>query len=221
MEIIEGSIETVRRARYTVLGTPNSETKHLWFVLHGYGQLSRYFIRNFKTVAAQEDTVVVAPEALSRFYLGEEKWKRVGASWMTKEDRLNEIDDQVEYLDRLLEHFQNSVDTSKVKITLLGFSQGTSTAWRWMAKGKIRPDNFIIWAGTIPQEEIKKMSSLLREAQLFITVGTQDKYISPEMAKEKLEEAKSFNPDAKTYLFDDTHRIHEPTLEKILAEIIG
>src|ERR1051325_10016453 len=43
---------------------------------------------------------LVAPEGLSRFYLSERATeRRVGASWMTREDRLAEIADYLGYLD--------------------------------------------------------------------------------------------------------------------------
>jgi hypothetical protein len=35
------------KARYFSSGAVTPTTKHIWFVLHGYGQLAEYFIRKF------------------------------------------------------------------------------------------------------------------------------------------------------------------------------
>ncbi|MBC7923946.1 MAG: phospholipase, partial [Ferruginibacter sp.] len=119
---------TVRRtARYATLGQLNADTRQVWFVLHGYGQLAEYFIRRFD-VLDDGHTYVVAPEALSRFYLqgmGEGSG-RVGATWMTREDRLNEIDDYLHYLRTL--HQTLVGEGGRWRTGLLGFSQGTATA---------------------------------------------------------------------------------------------
>jgi len=57
-----------KTVRYYSLGKAAKNVKHLWFVLHGYGQLGRYFIRHFSSLKAEE-RLIVAPEAPNRFYL--------------------------------------------------------------------------------------------------------------------------------------------------------
>src|SRR5206468_3354730 len=71
-----------------------------------------------------------------------------GASWMTREDRLHEIDDYVRYLDAV--HAQ--VASGKARVTALGFSQGTATACRWAAFGSARIDRLIVWGGEVPPD---------------------------------------------------------------------
>ncbi|MBK7947090.1 MAG: hypothetical protein IPJ85_18060 [Flavobacteriales bacterium] len=92
----ERFIQVQRTARYHVLGTLEAAPE-IWIAIHGYGQLARYFLNNFKGL--EEGRCIVAPEGLSRFYLDAEH-ARVGATWMTREDRLHEIDDHVAYPDR-------------------------------------------------------------------------------------------------------------------------
>src|ERR671913_1620 len=87
-----------RTARYYTLGPTHGFPRELWIVCHGYGQLASRFVSQF---AALDDgtRLIVAPEALSRFYLDpipkrrNEASPRVGASWMTREDRESEIAD--------------------------------------------------------------------------------------------------------------------------------
>ena len=56
-----------RRARVAVLGEP-MDADETWFVLHGYGQLAADFLGSFEALASPR-RAIVAPEALSRFYL--------------------------------------------------------------------------------------------------------------------------------------------------------
>ena len=129
-----------RTARYYTLD-PAGVAHQVWFVMHGYGQLAGAFIRHFQAVRDGHG-LVVAPEALSRLYLPGHQ--RVGASWMTKEDRLTEIDDYLAYLDALYDRIFESVDRSRVTVHVLGFSQGAATASRWATLGRAHTDRLIL-----------------------------------------------------------------------------
>ena len=90
------------KARYYTLGQLNKDTRQIWFVFHGYGQLARYFIRKFAILTNQQ-ILVIAPEGLSRFYIEKVESSgrpndRVGASWMTKENRTVDIENYLHYL---------------------------------------------------------------------------------------------------------------------------
>jgi predicted esterase len=145
-----------RTARYITLGVPTAETTELWIALHGYGQLAADFARALAPVVA-EHRVVVVPEALSRFYLesptrGSHTTARVGATWMTREDRDAEIADHVEYLDRLLSHLLTQTAPSNPRVHVLGFSQGVATAARWLARGRARAHAVSLWCGHFPDD---------------------------------------------------------------------
>ncbi len=92
-----------RTARYYTLGPIGAATRQVWFACHGYGQLAERFLQRFEPLDDGAH-LIVAPEGLSRFYLSDNpRERRVGATWMTREDRLNEIADYVRYLDTLCE----------------------------------------------------------------------------------------------------------------------
>ena len=97
----EHHLAVTRTARYYQLGELSAQTQRVWFVCHGYGQLAAYFSRHFTFLsAANPDTVIIAPEGMSRFYL-QGNGGRVGASWMTSDDRLHEIADHIGFLNQL------------------------------------------------------------------------------------------------------------------------
>ena len=88
-------LAVARNARYFTLGETGPAVDEIWFALHGYAQLAGAFARYCQPLAAPRRLVVV-PEALSRFYLGDHTKPagpdaRIGASWMTREDRQADI----------------------------------------------------------------------------------------------------------------------------------
>src|SRR4051812_37021459 len=102
----EHFIEVPRTARYYTIGDTTRASTELWFVLHGFSQLAGNFVQYFADLATTGSRLVVAPEGLNRFYVNQDtsvpaKDRPVGATWMTREDRLNEIRDYVRYFDRL------------------------------------------------------------------------------------------------------------------------
>lgn len=164
----EHHLTVERTARYFTIEPGETGAREVWVVCHGYGQLAERFLRQF-TALDDGRRLVVAPEALSRFYLHEEEpgapqtdaprpigslalGGRVGASWMTRQDRLSEIADNVAYLDALARHIFRHVERSAVTLRVLGFSQGGATAARWAALGSTRLDELILWGSHLPPD---------------------------------------------------------------------
>ncbi len=89
-----------KTAHYYTYGNLGPKVKHFWIVCHGYGQLASKIIHKFSNFDPDEN-FILAPEGFSRFY-----WQgfggAVGASWMTKADRLDEIHDYCQYLQTLM-----------------------------------------------------------------------------------------------------------------------
>lgn len=141
----EHHLTVARTARYYTLGELTDQTTHVWFCLHGFGQLARFFSKKFDGLV-NDHTFIVVPEGLSRLYL-DGKYDRIGASWMTREDRQPEIDDFVAYLNTLFDTTLQGCDPAELHITVLGFSQGAATACRWLNNNHIRADRLILWAG--------------------------------------------------------------------------
>src|SRR5207247_9831140 len=100
----EHHLSVAKTARYFTLGERSGGGRPVWFACHGYGQLAGRFLEKLR-VLDDGTRYLVAPEGLSRFYLSESPTeRRVGASWMTREDRLAEIADYVQYLDAVYQH---------------------------------------------------------------------------------------------------------------------
>ena len=136
---------------YHTIGNPEKASKII-FALHGYGQLSKYFIRKFNDL--HEDYFIIAPEGLHRFYI-KASAGRVGASWMTKENREDDIKDYINLLNNIWDKYNEQYQFSER--ILLGFSQGGATASRWHQFGKFKAQKFILWASIFPPRLTTKL----------------------------------------------------------------
>lgn len=165
-------LPVTRTAHYYTLGTPGKHIKRLWIVAHGYAQLASTFIHRFEGLDDGK-TLIIAPEALSKFYWGKFTGKVV-ASWMTSGDRLDEIADYANYLQTLYDTYVPQL-ADDVAITLLGFSQGCATVVRWaLAKHPVF-HNLILWAGSFPEDiPYHEKSNYWKEKKLFFAYGTED-----------------------------------------------
>jgi hypothetical protein len=88
-------------------------------VFHGYAMLSEFFIKKFN-VLNDGETLIVAPEALNRFYITE-NFSRVGASWMTKEDRENDILENNRYIESLYQKIVEQIGHVILNLMFLVF----------------------------------------------------------------------------------------------------
>ncbi|MBD1397919.1 phospholipase [Pontibacter sp. JH31] len=202
-----------RTARYYTLGTPSRQTRNLWVVCHGYGQLARYFLRHF-AVLDDGATLIVAPEGLSRFYLDGFSG-RVGATWMTKEDRLSEIDDQAAYLNLLLQELLKQLPAD-VKVNVLGFSQGGATVCRWLASGTVPCHRLVLWAASFPEDiDFETGKSAFNNLPVDMVYGTKDEFITPESLSRQQQLMSRLGISPQIHTFDGGHTIHPQTLIKL------
>jgi len=204
---------TVRRtARYYRIG-PDSDVKQIWVVFHGYGQLAGYFIKKFNCLSERAITVV-APEALSRFYLTGFSG-RVGASWMTKEDRLNEIADYVAYLDSIYEHVMRRCG-AEAQTTLLGFSQGVATAVRWAHAGRVKAQRLIAWADLLPPDFTSEDGlDRLREYRLTLVHGKRDPLVMEGRLRDQERLLREHDVPFEQHLFEGGHELNSDVLIKL------
>jgi predicted esterase len=204
------------KARYYKLGAITSQTKKVWFVIHGYGQLAQYFIKKF-SVLEDSETCIISPEGLSRFYL-EDVTKRsqsgnnkVGATWMTRENRLMDIENYLTYLNGI---YLKEIPVSYAgQVTLLGFSQGGATVSRWALDGKVNFHRLILWAGLFPNDmDFDKGTSLFKDKEVIEVYGDQDPFLTDDRLGEMKDLNKKLNLEPTLVQFKGGHEIDQQTL---------
>lgn len=217
---MEHHVRVARTARYHTLGGEVAAPREIWVALHGYGQLAAQFIRHLAPLA-DGTRLVVAPEALSRFYLDHpakagSAHTRVGASWMTREDREAEIADQVEYLDALCDAVLAALGDASPPVHVLGFSQGVATATRWLTHGRTRAARAVLWSGRIPADLFPLPSgSPFRATRIDIVTGAADPLATPEVLEEQRELVERNQLVVTAHRHAGGHRIDGPTLISI------
>ena len=209
-----------RSARYYTLGPRDGSAEHVWIVCHGFAQLAGRFMRHF---AAIDDgtRLIVAPEALNRFYVeatpavhGPDS--KVGATWMTREDREHEIADYVGYLDTLADEIFAATPREGAQLTVLGFSQGVATVVRWAVYGHTRPDHLILWASPLPPEIDARTGrdALAAIPRISIVVGALDTGAQRAVPAER-ERMARLGLDYTLHGFEGGHHLDPDTLRSL------
>lgn len=212
----EHHFTTSRTSRYYTLGPAAATAREVWFLLHGYGQLAGRFLGAFQSLD-DGTRCLVAPEALSRFYLGEASGRhdKVGASWMTREDRLTDIADYVRYLDALHgDILRGRGDAGGVRV--LGFSQGTATAARWLALGTARADRLILYGGEVPPDlDLAAARERWERTEVTLVAGSHDFYITPKILARDEDRLRAHGIEYRVERFDGGHEVLPEVLRRI------
>lgn len=240
----ERHIRVARTARYYTLGSAGPHVREIWIVCHGIRQLARRFLPRF---AELDDgtRLIVAPEGLSRSYLhGPEsrpdKPIPIGATWMTREDRENEITDYVEFLDAVLDEVTEGSDGGSgetagqepgqeagqgsdresreehAPLTVLGFSQGAHTVCRWLAAGDIPVARIILWGAYLPEDfDLARGPERLRSAELILVHGLLDHFISEEAHVAQEVRLEELGIPFKTITHAGGHELDQAVLREI------
>jgi len=212
----EHHIAVTKTARYFTAGELTERSKYVWFLLHGYGQLANKFLTFFEPFASEEH-FFIAPEALNKFY-----WKGFGgkpvASWMTSEDRENEIADYLNYLDQLYaELLPKHMHAKKV---VLGFSQGTATGTRWVAADNAEIQHMVMWSGPLAQDiDWDNAQNKFKATNSYLVIGKQDEFISASDVEKQKQYLDQLGFDYTFFEFDGAHELHKETFLKIVDSI--
>ena len=224
-------IAAVKTARYAVLGPEDGPASEVWVACHGYGQLVPFFARHFRAVE-RPGRLVVVPEALSRFYLGEigAGERRVGASWMTREDREADVADVVRYLDDVFVAActRAGADPLAVPVVGFGFSQGTASVARWLALSPLmgrrprRTERLVLWGGGMPHDlDLGAHAGWLAEAGVTLVAGDRDEFATPARVMEQEARLRAAGAPVETVAFAGPHRLNDRVLRELGSAVSG
>ncbi len=198
---------------YATLNTLTDKTQNVWFVCHGIGYLSKYFLNYFKELDVIEN-YIIAPQAPSKYYLGS-KYKHVGASWLTKENTAKEIKNVMRYFDAVLE---NEKLPNNINLIVLGYSQGVSVATRYVASRQLKCSHLVLMSGSIPKElERHNFEFLDSKTRFSLVYGTEDEYLNKDvMLNEKKCFYELFKNNAEIIPFEGKHEVKKEVLKSLI-----
>lgn len=211
-----------RTARWGLLGMLTPSTTDVWIVLHGYGHLIQPFASWTKWPAAPHRAFVF-PEALQRFYIEDAARPTphavapVGANWMTRETRADDIADNHAYLDAVVGVARAAAPGAQ--FTVLGFSQGGATASRWAAERAAAgdpPRRLVVWGSVLAPELDLGPSGPIRGVPVSMVVGVRDIWATPERIKAERERLAAASFPVTMHTFDGGHRMDDDTLARLV-----
>jgi len=218
MTIREVHLTVQRTARYAILGPDGPAAEEVWIVCHGYGQQAAAFLEAFQPLDDGR-RLLVAPEALSRFYLDSgpsgRHGEQVGASWMTREDRDCEIDDYVRYLEALRSQVLAPIGRPDVTVRVLGFSQGVATAARWVLNAAWKPAQLILWGGFLPQELLPEQGAPIPDVRLTFVSGERDHTVDQVRLAQQVAALQTRGARVELIGFAGAHRLDTSTLLRL------
>jgi dienelactone hydrolase len=205
-EPLTRSLEVPRTARHHLLDG-GGETREAWFLLHGYAQLARPFLDSARALA-RPGRLLVAPEALSRFYLRRGTGE-VGASWMTSVERASDIRDTLRHLDRVHAHAWAERGLREgLATTVLGFSQGGAAAARWAVLGETPVERVVSWGCQLPPDlDVAAAPERVRTLRWTFVFGDDDRAIDRGQWEEGLERLRAAGVEPEVVRYAGGHEL--------------
>jgi len=211
MKLQEKEISYTISNSYSTLNTLTESTKNVWFVCHGMGYLSRYFLRYFKGLNADEN-YIIAPQAANKYYI-QPGFKHVGASWLTKENTAKETENVMRNFDAI---FKTENIPGNVNLIVFGYSQGVSVASRYVAKRQLQCAQLVLHSGGIP-EELHAEDFAFLNAKVSLVCGTNDEYLTEERLQAETKKAQDlFKDNLNIMLFDGKHEVNVDIINRLV-----
>lgn len=200
---------------YSTLNRLSPKTKNVWFVCHGMGYLSRYFIQYFKDLDPDEN-YVIAPQAPSKYYQ-DKKFTYVGASWLTKENTQTEKENVLNYLSQVWKTERVGWQGQDVKLIFMGYSQGVSIITRWLAHSKLHCDYLLLHSGAIPKELVAEdFSHLAETTPVTYLYGNKDEYINEaRKTEQQIKGSELFGERLQVHVFEGKHEVDTTFLSEM------
>ena len=211
----ENTISYTHTNTYTTLNTLTRKTKNIWFVFHGMGYLTKYFIKYFKDLHPDEN-YIIAPQAPSKYYQ-DKKFKYIGASWLTKENIEIEKDNILNYIDHVWEAESKQWKEQDVKFIFMGYSQGVSVISRWVASRKMVCNYLLLHSGAIPKElNSQDFGHLPKTTPVTYLYGDKDEYITEaRKTEQQLKGSELFGNRLNVQIFKGVHEVNTAFINKV------
>ncbi len=212
MKSTEQQVDYQSTNSYSTLNKLTAHTKTVWFVCHGMGYLSRYFLRYFKDLDS-EDNYIIAPQAPSKYYI--QPKMHVGANWLTRDETEAGMQNILNYFDAIFDAEQIPKD---INLIILGYSQGVSVAMRYMSKRQLQCSQLVLHSGGIPKELTSEdFKYLSKNTKVKLIYGTKDEYLDEtRTAQESLRVKDLFGNRVSIIPFEGKHVVNVDYINELV-----
>jgi predicted esterase len=122
-----------------------------------------------------------------------------------------EIEDYVTYLEGLTADLERRM-APDARLRVLGFSQGVSTACRWIARSGRTPAQLILWAGEMAFDLADGTRRPPAGVPVHLVGGTRDQVIPLDVMRRQRDRLAHDGVDATLHQFDGGHRLDRDLL---------
>ena len=211
---MKNSIRYEHQAHFRISHLVKRSEKEILFALHGYGQLSEFFLKKLRPIF-HEERLIVVPEATNYAYL-EGFAGRVGANWMTRHERESAISNNNQYLNAVLDTLLVKYPQKPV-LKVLGFSQGAATVTRWVSQLKHPVDTLVLWGGGFAEDlDVSQTGQKLAESKCFIALGDKDEFITEASIAKQEALINQLGISAEKVVYKGGHDLDLEVLEQLL-----
>ncbi len=149
---------------------------------HGYGESAEDLMAEMDLIPGSSHWTLACVQGLNRFY--NRRTGDVVASWMTRQDRLQAIEDNLRYVTTAVDSLK-SAEAPGIPTAFVGFSQGTAMAYR-AAAGVPNPCHGVIaLGGDVPPELAE--ANLEGFPPVLIGWGSEDQWYGETKLKQDLD----------------------------------
>ncbi len=197
---------------YSTLNTLTKNTKAVWFVCHGMGYLSRYFLKYFKHLDPEKH-YIIAPQAPSKYYIPPKF--HVGANWLTRDETEQGTSNIMRYFDAIFEAEQLP---ENIPLIVFGYSQGVSVAMRYLARRQLQCDQLVLHSGGIPKElKAEDFNHLHPDTKVKLIYGTEDEYLDEARIMEEKKRALAlFDKRIEIIPFEGKHVVNVALISNLI-----
>ncbi|ACF44932.1 alpha/beta hydrolase [Pelodictyon phaeoclathratiforme] len=195
------TIETSVSGKYLLRLPADPGTAPLLAGFHGYGQTAEDEFRLLCAIPGSDRWFCCSIEALHSLYTAA---GNPGASWMTSCDREQHIEENVRYVDAVIERIRALHDVND-RLCFHGFSQGTGMACRAALLGRYPAERILLLGGDIPPE----LAVSGRMGRVHLARGTRDQLYSQERYERDVARLQEGGIAFVACSFTGGHRVNE------------
>ena len=192
-------IATSTHGRYLVDRPAEASGCSLLVGFHGYGENAERHLGELRRIPGISGWALCAVQALHPFY---NKIGEVIASWMTRQDREQAIEDNIRYVENVVAEIKRDLPP-QAPLVYLGFSQGAAMAYRAAASCGHACQGLIVLGGDVPPE--LAVQDLKGFPPVFLGRGSSEEWYDAAKMEHDVELLRGKGIEVHPFIFQGGH----------------
>ena len=185
--------------RYLLETPAEVEGAPLLVGFHGYGENAERHLEELRRIPGASRCVLCAVQALHPFY---NRTGEVIACWMTRLDREQAIQDNIQYVASVVASVKRELPVSE-RLVYLGFSQGAAMAYRAAAGAGHACQGLIVLGGDVPPE--LEQQDLSAFPPVLLGRGSSEEWYDAAKMEHDVELLRAKGVDVRPVIFQGGH----------------